>query len=221
MKDNNQLYKKFIQNLSNKKIFLIEVFANLILQIFIAYIVLIIAENNNIINNSYKFYGIIFTIIILIILMIFIKSIIFKFIIFCIFSSMIGLMLSYKIDKNKEEQLEIYKKAFITTIGIFIFIVLYSFFLIYLGIKIPYQFSIFLFIILLLLIISIFIINLSGKYYIYHKAISGFIIFLFSIFIGYDTINMMDKNYNGDFVTASLDYFIDILNIFNSSSNLI
>jgi modulator of FtsH protease len=221
MKNNNILYKNFIKNLSEKKIFLVKIFANLIFQFFIAYIVLLIAENNNIIHNNYQLIGIVFAIFILIILMLFIKSLWLRFLLFCILSSLIGLMFSYKIDINNKEQTDIYKKAFLITIGIFIFMLCFAFFLIYFGVKIPYQSGIALYIILLLLIIFILIIKLLGKYSIFQKAISGTIILLFSLYIGYDTINIMDKNYDGDFVGASLDYFIDLLNIFSSTSNLI
>jgi len=216
----NQYYKNFIKNISNKKIFLIQVFANLILQVFIAFIVLLLAENYNLIHNKVIFIGLVFSIFILIILMSFFKNTIIRFILFCIFSSLVGLMLSYKMDKNNIEEAEISKKAFITTICIFIFMVFYSFFLIYFGVKIPYQVGIALFFILLLIIIFMFIVSITGKYPFYHKAISGTIILLFSIFIGYDTITIMDRNYTGDFVAASLDYFIDLLNIFSSAKNI-
>jgi FtsH-binding integral membrane protein len=31
----------------------------------------------------------------------------------------------------------------------------------------------------------------------------------------YDTNNILQRNYYGDFITASLDYYLDIINIFS------
>ena len=36
---------------------------------------------------------------------------------------------------------------------------------------------------------------------------------LFSLFVVFDTNNILKKNYGGDFIDASLDYFLDILNL--------
>jgi FtsH-binding integral membrane protein len=38
---------------------------------------------------------------------------------------------------------------------------------------------------------------------------------LFSLYIMYDTNNILQRNYYGDFITASLDYYLDIINIFS------
>jgi FtsH-binding integral membrane protein len=39
-------------------------------------------------------------------------------------------------------------------------------------------------------------------------------IVLFSVYIIYDTQQILQKNYYGDFITASLDYYLDVLNLF-------
>jgi modulator of FtsH protease len=178
------------------------------------------AENNHLIYSRLQYIGITILMILIIFLMFFVKSMIIKFILFCLFSSLVGLLLSNELDTNNPEEAELAKKALITTIIIFVYIVLFGFFLVFLGIKIPYQISIALFIILLLVIIAIFITTITKTYPLYRKAISGFIIFLFSVFIGYDTINMMQKDYNGDFISASMDYFLDILELFVNVENL-
>jgi FtsH-binding integral membrane protein len=38
---------------------------------------------------------------------------------------------------------------------------------------------------------------------------------VFSLYIMYDTNNILQRNYSGDFITASLDYYLDIINIFS------
>lgn len=217
IKNNKYLYTNFINQLSKKKFFLIKIFCNLIFQILIAYIVLLYSENKNLIYSRIHFIMIIIALFIIMFMIHFIKLLFIKFILFCIFSGLVGLLFSYKFNLKNKEETEISKKAFITTICIFIYIVLFSFFLIYIGVKIPYQFGIVLFI-LLLIIIIIFIKSITGKYK-YYKIISGFIIFVFSLFIAYDTIRIMDRNYDGDFITASTDYFLDLINIFADLSN--
>ena len=39
---------------------------------------------------------------------------------------------------------------------------------------------------------------------------------LFSVYIVYDTNNILQRDYGGDFITASLDYYLDIINIFSN-----
>ena len=46
------------------------------------------------------------------------------------------------------------------------------------------------------------------------RYLTGFGLILFSIYIVYDTNRILQKDYFGDFVTASLDYYLDIINIF-------
>ena len=41
-----------------------------------------------------------------------------------------------------------------------------------------------------------------------------FSLLLFSVYVIYDTNSILQRNYYGDFITASLDYYLDILNIF-------
>jgi FtsH-binding integral membrane protein len=217
---NKNSYNNFIKNLNNKKIFLLEVFSTLIFQIFVAYIILMYSEHHELINTKIHFIALVLVLFIIIITMGFVQSPFIKFILFTLFSSCIGLLLSYRLDMNNKEENEIAKKSFITTVGIFIYIVIFGFFLSFLGVRIPYQVGVGLFLALLLLIIAIFVLSISGKYPMYHKAIAGIVIFLFSCFIMYDTVQILDKDYYGDFISASLDYFLDILNLFSGVLNL-
>ena len=54
----------------------------------------------------------------------------------------------------------------------------------------------------------------------YLKIVSIISLFIFSLYIIYDTNNILQRNYNGDFITASLDYYLDVLNIFIDLLNL-
>lgn len=217
---NKIIYKNFLQNINKKKIFLVEVFCTLIFQIIVAFVVLIYSEMHEIIHTKMHLIGIIIVLFATIIIIQFIQSPLLKFLLFTFFSACIGLLLSYRFDIHNKEENEIVKKSFITTIITFIYIVVFGFFLSFFGIQIPYQISIFLFFALLLLIIVIFVMSISGKYELYHRIIAGFVIFLFTCFILYDTINMLDKNYYGDFISASLDYFLDFINLFSGILNI-
>jgi hypothetical protein len=46
-----------------------------------------------------------------------------------------------------------------------------------------------------------------------HKLFSILGILLFSIYILYDTNQIVQRDYKGDFIAASLDYYLDILNL--------
>ena len=48
------------------------------------------------------------------------------------------------------------------------------------------------------------------------KGLSGAAIILFSMFIVYDTQKILSRNYAGDFISASMDYYLDIINLFSS-----
>ena len=48
------------------------------------------------------------------------------------------------------------------------------------------------------------------------KTLSAIGIIIFSGYIVYDTNTVLQRNYYGDFITASLDYYLDILNIFSN-----
>lgn len=218
-KINNNNYKKFIQNLSNKKIFLIQVFSTLIFQIFIAYVVLLYAEHNNLINKMHHILLVALAGFIIIITIGLIKSRIIRILLLTLFSGIVGLLLSYRLDLNNEDQNELVKKSFLTTVIIFIYIVIFGFFLSFLGARISFKVSMALFLALLVLIIAIFILSISGKYPLYKKGIAGVVILLFSCFIAYDTVQILDRNYNGDFIDGSLDYFLDFINLFSGLLN--
>ena len=52
------------------------------------------------------------------------------------------------------------------------------------------------------------------KYNTFHKSIAVVIITIMSLYIIYDTHDILHRHYKGDFITASIDYYLDILNIF-------
>ena len=132
-----------------------------------------------------------------------------KFILFTIFSSLFGLVLS-SLKNNVSEQL--IQFAVLGTISIYFTMMMIGIILIVFGIQLSLWVGLLLFYSLLSLIlfqlISIFLGNISQTHQIY--GILGVIIF--SFYIIYDTNYILQRNYYGDFITASMDYYLDVLN---------
>jgi FtsH-binding integral membrane protein len=53
-----------------------------------------------------------------------------------------------------------------------------------------------------------------GNTNIFHKLLLLFGLILFSIFIVYDTNIILNKNYKGDYIDASLDFYLSFVNLF-------
>ena len=134
-----------------------------------------------------------------------------KLILFCVFSMLEGIALSLiKTPTNSN----IIQGAILSALSIFIFMVFAGAALIAFGVNLGFKFGMILFSLLLLLIIfqlvNIFFTTIHGFKKIF--AYAGLI--LFSIFVIYDTNTILQRNYYGDFITASMDYYLDIINIF-------
>jgi FtsH-binding integral membrane protein len=211
---NNNLTQLF-KLISEKKGFFALILATLISQLSITYYV---SENVKIeeedgkkkINN--KIFGAYIAAFIIILILAFITMPTWlKFILFSIFSGAFGVILGYRksgVDPG------IVKSALVGTASIFVTMFAFGLALIASGIKLGLQFGLGLFFALLLLIIisivNIFIVESS----LLKKILVIGSLLIFSIYIVYDTNNILQRNYNGDFITASLDYYLDIINIF-------
>jgi len=93
-------------------------------------------------------------------------------------------------------------------------------FLLMTGIQLSYQFGLALFYILFALILFEIITYFMGTASLLHKTFGAIGLILFSFYIIYDTNHILQRNYYGDFITASMDYYLDILNVFTSLINL-
>jgi FtsH-binding integral membrane protein len=136
-----------------------------------------------------------------------------KFILFSLFSCAFGVILGYR--KSRYDPNTI-KTAYIGTISIFVSMFTFGVALIASNIRLGYMFGLGLFFALLfLLIISIvqfFIIQSSFLY----KILVICSLMLFSVYIVYDTNSILQRDYGGDFISASLAYYLDIINIFSN-----
>jgi FtsH-binding integral membrane protein len=193
--------------LKEKQGFLLLVFANLIVQLGITYYVFL---KTNLKNKKY-----LWPIVIALFAIIFIITLVpmpswLKLILFCVFSLLEGIVLSLiKTPTNSN----IIQGAILSALSIFTFMVFAGAGLIAFGVNLGYKFGMILFSLLLLLIIfqlvNIFFTSIDGLKKIF--AYAGLI--LFSVFVIYDTNTILQRNYYGDFITASMDYYLDIINI--------
>jgi FtsH-binding integral membrane protein len=193
----------------DKKQFLIYVFANLIVQLGITYYVMMNYESNNrTISDLMLFLSQIFIIFILALVP---MPAWLKFILFSIFSVTFGIMLS---SLKKTVDPEIIKTALLGTLGIFGGMFITGLSLLLSGIELTNKFGFGLLCALSMLIVVSIVFMFMGAYSGAVKGLSVIGLFLFSLFVIYDTNTILQRNYYGDFITASLDYYLDIINIF-------
>ena len=192
-----------------KKEFIILVFTNLILQLGITYYVM---------KNTDRKYINIWPLIAAQLIIIFIMILIpmpeiIKFLLFCALSYIFGLILSLL---KKEYSSEMINMAIQGALTIFTFMLATGVFLFMGGINLGYKFGAILFWSLLALIVARLVFVLGVKMDQANKILSFVGIILFAIYVVYDTNNILQRDYYGDFITASMDYYLDILNLFSN-----
>jgi FtsH-binding integral membrane protein len=192
-----------------KKEFLILVFANLITQLGITYYFMNKSDNPEL--GFWPLFGM--QIIIIFILILVPMHPILKFLIFAIFSWSFGLMMSHLKAKYDPQMIEI---AILGSLSIFGVMLAGGVALVGFGKYLGYQFGAFLFWALLALIIARIVNMLGPRLSAAKKALSYIGLALFSLFIVYDTNQILSRDYRGDFITASMDYYLDILNLFSN-----
>jgi hypothetical protein len=202
----------FLKLLNQKKSFLLLIFANLIAQLGITYYVMMKYGSDKSKQPTSQFYLLFF----LQIIIVFVLALVpmpawLKFIIFSVFSASFGISLSYV--KNMVSP-GLIQTALAGTMGIFTAMFLLGVLLIVFGIQLGLGFGLFLFFSLLLLIIMQVIAMFARSESYPTKAFAAIGLVLFSLFIIYDTNKILQREYYGDFITASMDYYLDILNVF-------
>jgi FtsH-binding integral membrane protein len=210
-KNNKKLYSfskdSLLQLMFEKKEFLILIFANLIAQLGITYYVM-----EHMSGKKYNILALFLAQIILIIVIALVPMPTpLKVLVFSLFSYTFGLTLSGLKDEVRPEVIDI---AIYGTISIFALMIGAGMSLIAFGINLTSRFGIYLFFALLFLIIAQLIFVLGQGLSVAHKVLSSIGLVLFSFYIIYDTNRILQKDYFGDFITASMDYYLDIINIF-------
>lgn len=196
--------------LLKKKEFLLAVLANLILQLGITYLTMMyypLFKRNNMVFFVYIIiqFSIIFALV-----SVSMPNIV-KFLLFSLFSFIWGILFS------SYREMPFYSKliqfSIVSTAGIFVAMFLVGIALLFFGINLGIGFASVLFFSLLFLIIF----ELVGMFSVHW--ISGAAVILFALYIIYDTNSILQREYRGNFINASLDYYLDSINIFSSLMN--
>jgi modulator of FtsH protease len=190
-----------------KRVFLLLVFANLFIQLSISYYVMIYTKKSPI--GHWYLLGI--QIIIIIVLALAPIPSFAKFILFSIFSYTFGLSLVEYKEIVDERAIEIAVKGTLSLFGLMMGV---GISLILGGIRLGQRFGSFLFWSLLLLIILQIIAIVGDGLSMLHKVLTFVGIILFSMYIVYDTQQILSRDYAGDFISASMAYYLDIVNLF-------
>lgn len=132
-----------------------------------------------------------------------------KLLLFTAFSVCFGVFLAH----FKKLSPEIVKTALIGTMGIFVAMFAIGLLLVLIGVNLWWLGGILLVALLGIIITSVVFMFIDES----KKAMrikAGIAIFIFALFIMFDTNQILQRDYIGDFVTAALDYYLDVINLF-------
>ena len=112
------------------------------------------------------------------------------------------------------------QEALIEVVGIFIGMLVAGIFTVQMGYKLDILGQILFFSLLTILIARVINIYVRRTRVEERNSIvpSRILTILFALFVVYDTNKILQRNYSGNFVNASLDYFLDIFNLIRSVS---
>ena len=198
-----------VKRMYEKREFLALVFSNLLAQLGITYYVM-----NKTNNPDISIFPLFIAQILIILVFAFVDMPeIIKFALFSLFSYTFGLSLSRYKQKYNPAALDAAVQGAMSVFGVMLAtgVVLTAG-----GIRLGYKFGAFLFWALLFLIIFRLIFVLGANMSQAHKLLSFTGIILFAIYVVYDTNVILQRNYNGGFIRASMDYYLDILNLYSS-----
>jgi len=201
-------FKSVFQSILAKKEFLALVFANLIFQLGITYTIM---ENTKDAKKKYNFWLLFLATFVIIFILAIPMHPVLKFLIFSGFSYIFGILLSVVKEKHNEEQIQI---AIQGALSVFAAMLLTALGLLAGGIRLGYKFGLFLFFALLALIIFRLVNMFSHSMSNSTLSIVGTIIF--SLYVLYDTHMILQRDYAGDFINASMAYYLDIVNLFTN-----
>jgi len=131
-----------------------------------------------------------------------------KFFVFVLFSYVLGRLFAVYKKKYSEE---VIRNGILGAMGVFAIMFVVGALVPVLG----YRFGLGLFFALLSLLIARIVALFSDKGSEYKKWLSGAGIGIFGLYVAYDTNNILKRAdyYQGDFITASMDYYLDIINL--------
>lgn len=200
-----------MSNLQKKIPFMAGVFGHLIFQTFVAYRAAEATSRNaymkDIARSNALLIGVIGLVILLLLTLLRLPVPV-KVLLFTMLAYIAGMTLHNV--PNLEE-------ALLETVGIFIAMLVAGIFTVKMGYRLDLLGQILFFSLLTILIariINTYVRRRSGS-----LVPSKIISILFALFVVYDTNKILQRNYGGNFVNASLDYFLDIINLIPSVGN--
>ena len=200
-----------MSNLQKKIPFMAGVFGHLIFQTFVAYRAAEATSNNaymkDIARSNALLIGVIGLVILLLLTLLRLPVPV-KVLLFTMLAYIAGMTL-HNVPNLQEALLE--------TVGIFIAMLVAGIFTVKMGYRLDLLGQILFFSLLTILIariINTYVRRRSGS-----LVPSKIISILFALFVVYDTNKILQRNYGGNFVNASLDYFLDIINLIPSVGN--
>ncbi len=201
--------------LKQKKGFLIAVYTTLIIQVFITFSIVyffrIHPELSNISKQSFIFY-LLLSLCLILVLVLIPMPVWMKFIVLTFFAMVTGALLHNSSWLVPED---VITQSLVGTISIFIVLSIIAVVLVSMGIDLGWMGMILLGSLVGLLIASILVMVFDkNKTSTLHKVILILGLILFSIYVVYDTNIILQRTYNGDFITAAIDFYLDIINIF-------
>ena len=213
---------KVFNAMYEKRAFLARVFLTLFVQLCITYYVMNRKTNPN---------ADIVVLFIALIVIIFILSAVplpepVKLLLFTIFSYLFGLVFS-KLKEDPDYNSESINVAIMGAASVFLSMMVVGIVLLAGGIRLGYKFGLLLFFSLLALIIArlVFFVTAvaeSGsrprpKMSEIRKAFSAVGIVIFAFYVLYTTNRILQKNYRDNYISASLSYYLDFINLFSNS----
>jgi FtsH-binding integral membrane protein len=213
-------FRSFGDLLKGKETFMAAIFATLIFELVVAFGTMKALQHNEAAQRTLAKYFYVFVILqfVFILLLAFLPmppSV--KFVIFTLFSLSVGTTLS-KVAAAKGDN--VVKVAVVGTMAVFATMLIVGIIITMLGINLGWLAIVLFFALLLLIVVRIVFLFMKESSNV-RKGLAILSIILFGMFIIFDTNNILQRDYNGDFVTAAIDYFLDILNIFVSMTELV
>jgi FtsH-binding integral membrane protein len=199
--------------LKEKAGFLAAVFSTLIFQLLLVFAANKITSNNPTLSNTVTkmLLPLLVLEIIVILLIVFVPMPpAAKFALFSVYSILTGLTLSVALKKVGQE---VINTAIAGTATIFVIFLCVGLVCTGLGLDLSWL-GIALFFALLLGVILTLVMTFMKSSKAAVKALAVFMLLVFAGYIVYDTNTILQRDYSGDFVTAAIDYFLDIINIF-------
>lgn len=201
--------------LKDKAGFLAAVFGTLIFQLLLVIAIIKLVPHDDptvLLVKEYWFVNIIMQFVLLLCLVLIPMPLPLKFTLFSLFAALVGYMLKVTLEKVP---FEIIQTALVGTLVVFVFFVVVGLIISGLGVNLAPLGFVLLGMLLLLIIISIVTVFMKSSSSM-RKGLAIATLFLFSVYVVFDTNQILQREYHGDFVTAAIDYFLDILNIFLS-----